>query len=370
MSHSRLSPSSAHRWVHCPGSIQMSEQFPDSSGSAALEGEAAHWIGSEVLSGRGGDSFVGRTAPNGVVLTEEMEDAAKVYVGAIHKILNGRPAGPHCAVEKSITIPNIHPECHGTPDCAIDDEIELHIFDLKYGYGIVDPFDNWQLLCYAIGLLKPKHQFISLHIVQPRPFHYDGPHRTWRVGVAMVAPYLKQLQESAREALTASPRCVSGPHCKYCSARHACSASRKAAMFAIDYTSHMRAEPLPPEALSMELRTLERAEEAIQFVKAGLMAQATNCIKAGTTIPGWELRAGTGRKVWKVPVAEVIALSQVMGINLQKQVDTITPTQARKAGLPEELVNAYSENSAGEVKLTQCNMTKIANVFGTQSQGE
>lgn len=357
--HSRLSPSSAHRWVHCPGSIQMSEQFPDSSGAAALEGEAAHWVGSEVLSGRGGDPFVGRTAPNGIVITEEMVDAAKVYVAAVHSVT----ASGKRAVEQSVTIPRIHPDCHGTPDCALtDDRGELHIFDLKYGFGIVDPYDNWQMICYAAGL-QSSHQFVNIHIVQPRPFHFDGPHRTWRVGVGILADYITRLAASAVEALTATPRTVSGAHCKYCSARHACPAARKAAMFAIDYTSHMRVEVLSPEALAMELRTVQRAADAIKFLLTGLESQAQGIFNSGGNVPGWMLQAGTGRQQWKVPVAEVVALSQVMGIELCKSVDTITPAQARKAGLPEEIVNMYSERQSGEKKLVPFNDVKISSVF-------
>jgi hypothetical protein len=344
----------------------MTEQFPDSSGAAALEGEAAHWVGSETLSGRGGDPFVGRTAPNGVIISEEMVDAARVYVAAVHKHLNGVSAVSSCAVEVSVTIPRIHPDCHGTPDCALTDGLELHIFDLKYGFGIVDPYDNWQMICYAAGLVRPEHQFVNIHIVQPRPFHFDGPHRTWRVGVAALDRYIKQLQESAAETLTATPRCVSGSHCKYCSARHACGAARKAAMFAIDYTSHMRAEVMDTAALSMELRTVQRAAEAIQFLLTGLESQAKGIIDKGGDLPGWTLQAGAGKQQWKVPVAEVIALSQIMGVELCKNVDTITPTQARKAGLPEDIVSMYSERTSGEKKLVPFNGVKIASIFGQQ----
>jgi hypothetical protein len=78
------------------------------------------------------------------------------------------------------------------------------------------------------------------------------------------------------------------------------------------------------------------------------------------------LQAGTGRQQWKVPVAEVIALSQVMGVELCKSVDTITPAQARKAGLPEEIVNMYSERQSGEKKLVPFNDVKIAATFGQQ----
>ena len=40
--HAKLSASSAHRWLHCPGSVAASEKIPARSSFAADEGSAAH----------------------------------------------------------------------------------------------------------------------------------------------------------------------------------------------------------------------------------------------------------------------------------------------------------------------------------------
>lgn len=364
MSHSRLAPSSAHRWVHCPGSVAMSEQFPEPQGNAAAEGEACHWIGSEVLSGRG--AALGASAPNGVVLTDEMHDAAKVYVAAVHSQLAGRAAPAVCAVEQLVQIPRIHAECFGTADCSFtDDQIwELHIFDLKYGFGIVEPWDNWQMICYAAGLIQPHHKFVTIHIVQPRPFHADGPHRRWRVGVGILERYIEQLRMAAEAVFTNHAPVTSGSYCKYCSARHACPALQKTAMLCIDYTDRATPQVLSPDALSMELRTIQRAAEAIQYRLTGLEGQAAAAIRAGGTIPGFALESGVGKQKWTVPVEQLACMGDVMGFNLRKSIDTITPAQARKAGMPEDLVTAYTERLSGEVKLVASSMTRIAAVFG------
>lgn len=42
MSHARLSPSSAHRWMACPGSVRECAKYPDKSGHAAIDGTHTH----------------------------------------------------------------------------------------------------------------------------------------------------------------------------------------------------------------------------------------------------------------------------------------------------------------------------------------
>ncbi len=42
MAHSVLAPSSAHRWMHCPGSVNLERLFPNQSSAYAEEGTLAH----------------------------------------------------------------------------------------------------------------------------------------------------------------------------------------------------------------------------------------------------------------------------------------------------------------------------------------
>ena len=41
-SHAFLSASSSHRWLNCPPSAKLCEQFPDETSTYALEGTEAH----------------------------------------------------------------------------------------------------------------------------------------------------------------------------------------------------------------------------------------------------------------------------------------------------------------------------------------
>jgi len=50
--HAKLSPSAAHRWMNCPGSVRMSEGELNLGSPAAMMGTAAHRI-IEVMIGTG-----------------------------------------------------------------------------------------------------------------------------------------------------------------------------------------------------------------------------------------------------------------------------------------------------------------------------
>ena len=373
--HSRLGPSAASTWVKCPGSVIMQEKgLPNEQSLPAREGEASHWAGAEMLM-KHPSPFAGMKAPNGVILTQEMIDSALVYVEAVNRVVKNIPRGT-LNVEGKVEAPWVHEESWGTVDSSIFD-CRLHgtiwLWDYKYGYGLVEVYENWQMINYALGLLyqhtlKGKsvdpETAIVMTIVQPRPFHEDGPVRTWEITAGELTEYAAVLSEAAQEALGPDPRVISGSHCRYCRARHACPAAHSAAMTAIDITSQAAIESLNPEALSYELSILRRAKEAIEYRLTGVEAQALAHIKQKGIVPGWTAKPGAGRVGWTIPVGEVFVLGDMMGINLRKAPDAITPIQAKKAGMDVELVTASSAASETKLKLVPDDGSKAQKVFG------
>ena len=371
--HSRLSPSSAGRWLECPGSVTMCEQFPQPSGpnEAADEGTASHWVASEQLLIRPIDG-PGVTAPNGVRINEDMIEAAMVYVDEVLRVANG--AELH--IEDKLPAHYIHKECYGTIDTWFLslNRKEIHIWDYKYGFGIVDPYENQQLICYAAAVIQKlslngiqdQETDVVMHIVQPRPFHRDGPHRTWRVKGSDLRGYHNKLSHAANLALGPNPKTQSGERCKYCSARHACEAAQRASLHAIDYASEAVPAQLSLDALAIELRTMERAANAIQYRLTGLRAQAEQAIKSGQIVPGWSLEVGQGRAAWSRPVDEVFALGDLLGVDLRADPAPITPAQAKKKGVSADLVAAYSQAGNGAAKLVPFASTVASRVFRGQ----
>lgn len=371
--HARLAPSSAHTWVHCPGSVVMCEQYPDDSTSGE-EGEAAHWAAAfHVMWSTGMPA--GTAAPNGVVLTEQAVKAAGVYAETIL----AEPGIRH--IEEPMSCASIHPECWGTPDhWSIDEERwVLSVDDFKFGWGVVEARENWQLICYAAGIIDKlgnhygmvperlaRRIGVRIRIIQPRPYHVEGPVRSWRLMCASdLQPYWDQLKSAASEALGDNPRCIAGAHCRYCKARHACGAAQRSALHSMDFIHRGQPEELPPEALAMEWATLNNAEQAIKYRKAGLEGQIVGMLGAGKDVPGLIMENQQGRRVWNGSASETIAYGDMLGANLRAPEEALTPTQARDGKLlPWEVIAKLSNVPVVGKKLKASDNTLAARVFG------
>jgi len=244
MSHSIIPPSSAHRWGAsggCTGSVLMTQQFPDMEESEdAKNGIASHEIGATLINAASigsvvmQDKIVGQPASNGIIFTDEMFEAALEYVNDVIDIMRTTHVfgGGQFGIEKSVKAPRIHELSFGTLDTFLFDQrgLNLYIWDYKFGYSIIEVFENWQLINYAAGILEELDinglgdQEITVHlrVVQPRAFHRDGTIREWIVKASELRPYINILHINAHKALGPDAICCSGPHCKDCSARVNC----------------------------------------------------------------------------------------------------------------------------------------------------
>ena len=79
--HARLSASGAKKWINCPGSIQLEENFEDKPSEFAQEGTNAHALGEAKI--RLATKEYNRTkyhnAIRNIDITEDMEDYAEGY---------------------------------------------------------------------------------------------------------------------------------------------------------------------------------------------------------------------------------------------------------------------------------------------------
>lgn len=344
----------------------MQARYDETEGEEARLGTAAHHWATEALQ----DRFlpVGSIAPNGVAIDEEMQECGAYFLAA------ATMAGFPRWVERKLTMYQlVHPDCEGTPDLAACDHGSkiIDVVDYKYGHRYVDPWQNEQLCLYVAGVLEResltwdmvKGWQVRLTIVQPRNYHPDGPIRTWDTLGWKVREVVDRLYTAARHAKVPNALCVPNDHCEDCSARHACPALRAAGYAAMDIAGQSVPLEIPPAAIGLQLSLIQRAQARLKAQQGALEEIAKGELRAGRAVPGWGFKQGTGRERWTIDPDAVVAIGQGFGVNLAKPA-TLTPNQARTAGVPGDVVTAFAEKPPGEQKLVPMGHESAAKAFG------
>lgn len=381
--HAFLAPSAAARWVVCPGSALMEARYPEvGDAAAAADGTATHWLMAQMFEGWAPDTLLadGKTE-YGHPIDADMVEAARMLFDDVRAV-QGAALGPvQPVVEQPVQIPRIHPTANwGTPDVRMwvpdpfEGSLTLYVWDLKYGHKFVDVFENFQLLDYAAGILDERREVprdritVVFRIVQPRSYHRDGPIREWRVRAVDLEPFFFRLQMAAEEATGPAPECRPTPDaCENCNARHACEALQRAAYRGMDLARQAQANDLTPAALGLEMRYLHDATKLMEARMSGLQAQAEAVLRRGGHVPHWKPEPGQAREVWTVPVGQIVSLGEMLGLDLSKPQDAITPTQARAAakrkGIDPTVIGAFATRPSGAVKLTPDDGADARKVF-------
>lgn len=372
--HAKYAPSSVARVVACPGSAIMIAAVPTPpETSDSRQGVASHWAVSELLTAR--DVAVGQVAPNAETLDEDMVECAEFAADYI------RARGPVGWVE--FTLPasgNLHADNWGTPDHANFDfaSMTLYVDDYKFGRKFIDAFQNWQMINYSLLLLDflgladgQTDQTIKvvMTIIQPRNYHPIGPIRVWETTAADLRGHRNILRAAFDTADRPDASCKTSSECEYCPARHACKAALKAGFAAMEHADEATPMHMTPQAMGLELTMLRRAAEMLKARMTGLEEQALSTIGRGKQVPGFTIAHEQGRTVWlnAEKEAEIVELAKLLypdaPLDITKQREALTPKQAVKKGMPEEIVKAYSFSPRGAAKLVEVTAQSVAKVF-------
>ena len=377
--HSYLKPSGAHVWSKCAAWPKMNERFPQEYDSAAgAEGTAAHWAAWQLLMDPNARYAV---APNGTVITEEMIEAGELLCDTIRS--RSELIATH-HIEERIPIPLISSTCSGTPDWwgVTVEHDHIEIVDYKFGFRFVDEFWNPQGLCYLAGILDILCQrwdvvyselldrlTVSFTIVQPRCYYRGSSVRTHSFKAREALPYFEHLTKMATLSFAHVPIATTNEHCGYCPGRHACSALQLAGYTAAEYSEARVPVELEAAAAGLELRILERALAQLNARVEGLRELTINNIRAGKLVPYFRVEQGIGRLTWTIPEDQVTAMGGMFGKDLSKP-GVVTPTQAKKLGMDEVIIRAYSIAPQTSLRLVAENPSDAARVFGNPSVKE
>lgn len=323
--HAQLSPSSAARWLACPGSVALCRDLPDTSSKYADEGTDAHQLAAICLTtSTDAADYVGRRMELGHVVDAEMAAHVQSYVNYV------RDLGGVLMVEQRLPITSItgEPEAEGTSDAVVLLGDELVVVDLKYGMGeAVEADNNPQLMIYALAALEEfcivqDFRTVRMVIHQPRLNSVSE----WSVPISELEAFGKTVSRAA--TATADPDAPLNPTtkgCRWCKAKATCPAL---AAEALDDFEAIDPANVSTDELSYAMSKADLIEGWLKAIRA----ETERRLLEGRTVAGWKLVQGKrGNRAW-ADKAEAEALLKAMRLKHEEMYEysVISPTTAEK----------------------------------------
>ena len=318
-SHARLNASSSHRWMMCPPSVKLSEQFADKPSPYAEEGTFLHELCELKL-----HRYLGDMVPELIeeqyaehrdndFYSDEAESVTDEYVAfcieTIEAVRLSCP-DPLIMVEHRLDYSEYVPEGFGTGDLVIVADGVIEVIDFKGGRGVrVDANRNSQLMLYGLGALLEFDPLYDIHtvrmtIVQPRLSNTS----TYEITAQELIRWAEtEVRPKAMLAYEGAGEFCAGEWCRFCKARYTC---RKRSEY------HMRLAEndfRQPDLLSdEEIADILPVADSLNSWVQDLLAYATQAAVNGKSWPGYKLVAGrTVRKY--TSEAEVIKAATEAG---------------------------------------------------------
>ena len=232
--HALLSPSAAHRWIHCTPSVRLEEGVQDQGSDFAAEGTLAHAIASRKILetlGRPHDEQDREIEElRERYYSEEMEGYTDTYRAIVLEKFNEaktRSKDAQLLVEVRLDFGAFLPDAFGTADAVIIADDLMEVIDFKYGKGVkVDADHNPQMMIYALGaldefLLDYDIKRVRMTIVQPR---IDNLSECGMMVGELTAWRTVSLKPAAEAAFAGTGDQVPGEWCQFCKVRSVCTA--------------------------------------------------------------------------------------------------------------------------------------------------
>lgn len=309
--HARLSASGAKKWINCPGSIQLEENFEDKPSQFAEEGTNAHALGEAKI--RLATKEYNRTKYHNAIrnleITEDMEDYAESYKNYVIERYNSALQKTPDAIlmlEQRLDFSKYVPDGFGTGDAVIIAEGKLEIIDLKYGKGVeVSAVDNPQLRLYALGAYEAFDMLygfdtVEMTIYQPRLDNISSEN----ISVAELLEWGESVKKAAQLANDDSViECVAGKHCDtgFCKARPVCRAyaEERQKMAVYDFK--------PPAMLTVAeiADIIEQSASLEKWAKLVCDYALEQAYKHGVDYPGYKVVEGRSNRKYSKPDSEV-----------------------------------------------------------------
>jgi hypothetical protein len=326
----------------------------------AREGTCAAWVAEMVLSGQVAKTadLIGATHLNGWVVTRDMAAHVQPYVDLM------RSYGGVVHVERKVVLNSL---IEGTPDAfaVMDAEGVLRVKDLKYGFLIVEPFENEQVSIYTGAILRMLTargvviRKVVLSIYQPRAWHPAGIDREWSVDPEVLMTYVHKIEAAGVRTQQPNPPATPGEHCHYCPAMATCPAAAHETYRIHDYLVVAQQRHMTATEMAEELKFLETVEAMVTGRLKAVTAEAEARIGHGEHIPGWHMETRSGQRRFRVP-PEIVKFFTGIDPTVEK---CVTPAELERMGALPSVVQKLSETPRLEPKLKRVSANYYTNLF-------
>lgn len=358
MNHLTTTATELHRLMHCIGSRNMARSYPEvQDDEARREGNCADWLAVELFEGR--QVAVGARAPNGWIVTDDMMDHVREYLGALD-----------CgAVQVDTSFEGSGFDVRGRADHVVHRAHRLTVDDLKYGYRLVSPEWNWTLLAHAIGYciraqIQPERIILRIH--QPRAYHPDGPLREWSLSYGELMECYNRivatLGSPSNELRTGLDVCAK------CHALATCPAAREAEMNAWDALKYSVFDDALDNNQIAHQFELSRAAQMFSKNRMDAIEELiTYRVQNGESFSAngrsARLKPRLGQRTWNKGLTGA-ALSACTGVDLRKDA-TVTPAEAERRGVSKDVITQLTNRPNIGTKLEWVDVdAETRRVFG------
>ena len=315
--HAKLSPSAAHRWMNCAGSVNLIGDDSSTAGQAAMLGTAAHKV-IEVMLSKGetdateyhgylihveeagheetqlfapGDPM-GITAKPGwfaFVCDDVMVAGVQMMLDEVERV-KGELFESELFTERFLDGSWLDKRLGGTADVTlVEPGAWIHLFDYKNGRVVVEVTGNEQMKNYGVFLLHehPDALGVVVHLVQPNALHEDGCIRTETYTADELKIFEITLKEAADAVTPPNAPLRAGDWCMYCPAKDRCPAF---------------------EALMLNEASVDFANDPIDAIPVPELVEADDVGTAAETYAsGDEYRAALARRAKWIPLMDQAA---------------------------------------------------------------
>lgn len=329
--HALLGASSAHRWLHCPPSARLCEQFPDTQSDYAAAGTLAHSIAElkarkyflEPMSARTFNIRL-KKLKESPYYDKGMDAATDMYLEHLKTLALSFSSPPFVVLENRVDYSHLVPDGFGTADCIMIGEGRICVVDYKNGSGVpVEADNNPQMMLYGLGALHTYSTVygdsirnVHLSIVQPNAGGVKG----WDTEVTVLEDWGTQyVAPLAKLAWEGKGGFAAGDWCRFCRAKAQCGA-RARKMLELEPLKGAEPENAPKTEGARLLTDSEigdiltRAKDLQDWVKS-LQDYALSAALEGREIKGWKAVEGRGSRDWTGGTDQAFKLLTERGID-------------------------------------------------------